>query len=61
MGGAVSFGPLIIASDDMLEGSSKSARARAGAATGGSDCEALDDSPGLEVLALLARGCRTEL
>ena len=52
---------LIIDPGDMLEGSSKSIGARACVAIGGSDCEALDDSPRLEVLALLAGGHRTEL
>ena len=51
MGGAVTIGRLIIVSGDMSEGTSKS--------VGGS--EALDDSLGPKVLALLARGCRTEL
>ena len=46
MGGAVSIGRLIIDSDDMLEGNSQS--------VGGSGCEALNDSPGPKVLALLA-------
>ena len=53
MGGAVSIGRLIIDSDDMLEGNSQS--------VGGSGCEALNDSPGPKVLALLAGGRRTEL
>ena len=56
MGNAVSIGCLIIDPGDMLEGSSESAGARACVATGGSGCEALDDSLGLEVLALLTRG-----
>ena len=56
MGDAVSIGRLIIDSSDMSEGSSESAGARACVAIGGSGCEALDDSPGLEVLALLTRG-----
>ena len=42
---------LIIVSGDMSEGTSEY--------VGGS--EALDDSPGPKALALLARGCRTEL
>ena len=53
MGGAVSIGRLIIDSDDMLEGNSQS--------VGGSGCEALNDSPGPKVLALLDEGLRTEL
>ena len=53
MGSAVSIGRLIIDSDDMSVGTSESA--------GGSGYEALDDSPGPEVLALLAEGRRTEL
>ena len=53
MGGAVSTEHLIIDFGDMLEGNSES--------VGGSSCEALDDSHGLEVLALLAGGRRTEL
>ena len=51
MGGVVTIGRLIIDSDDMSEGNSESA--------GG--LEALDDSPGPEVLALLAGGCRIKL
>ena len=51
MGGVVTIGRLIIDSDDMSEGNSESA--------GG--LEALDDSPGPEVLALLVEGHRTEL
>ena len=53
MGSAVSIGLLIIDSSDMLEGNSES--------VGGSGCEALDDLPGLEVLALLVGRHRTEL
>ena len=49
----MSIGRLIIDSDDMLEGNSQS--------VGGSCCEALNDSPGPKVLALLAGGCCTEL
>ena len=52
---------LMINPGDMSEGSSEFARARACVATGGSGCEALDDSPRSEVLALLAGGHRTEL
>ena len=61
MGGAVSIGRLIIDPGDMLEGSSKSVGARACVAIRVSDCEALDDLPRLEVLALLAGGHRAEL
>ena len=61
MGDAVTIGCLIIDSGDMSEGSSKSARAWACVAIGGSGCGALDDSSGLEVLALLAGGRRTKL
>ena len=61
MGGAMNIKLLIIDPGDMLEGSSKSVGARARVATGGSGCEALDDSPGPEFLALLARGCHIEL
>ena len=57
----MSIGHLIIDPGDMSEGSSESAEARACVATRGSYCETLDDSPGLEVLALLARGFCTEL
>ena len=53
MGGAVSIGRLIIDSDDMSKGTSKSA--------GASGCEALDDWPGPEVLTLLVGGHRTKL
>ena len=53
MGSAVSIGLLIIDSSDMLEGNSES--------VGGSGCEALDDLPGLEVLARLVGRHRTEL
>ena len=52
MGCAMSIGRLIIDSDDMLEGNSES--------VGGSSSEALDDSPGPKVLALLAGGHCTE-
>ena len=55
MGGAVTIGHLMMASYDMLKGHWELAVAR------GSDCEDLDDSPGPEVLALLARVQRTEL
>ena len=51
IGGAVTIRRLIIVFGDMLEGTFEY--------VGGS--EALDDSPGPKVLALLARGCRTEL
>ena len=51
MGGAVSIERLIIDSGDRLVGTSQS--------VGGS--EALDDSPGPEVLAFLAEGSHTEL
>ena len=61
MGGVVSIGHLIIDPSDMSEGSSEFAGARACVAIGGSGCEALDDSHGPEVLALLAKGRRTEL
>ena len=61
MGDAVSIGHLIIDPGDMLEGSLESAGARACVATEGSGCEALDDSPGLEVLAVLAGGHLTKL
>ena len=53
MVGAMSIGRLIIDSGDRSEGTSKS--------VGGSGCEDLDDLSGPKVLALLARGCRTEL
>ena len=53
MGGVVSIERLIIDSGDMLEGTSESA--------GNSGCEALDDLPGPEVLALLVGGHRTEI
>ena len=53
MDNAVSIGHLIIDPGDMLEGSLESAGARACVATEGSGCEALDDSPGPKVLALL--------
>ena len=49
----MSIGRLITDSGDISEGSSVSAR--------GSGCETLDNSPGLEVLALLVGGPRTEL
>ena len=52
---------LIIDLDDMSEGSIISAGARAGAATGDSSYWALDDSPRVEVLALLAEGRLIEL
>ena len=55
MGGAVTIGHLMMASDDMLEGRWKSVEAW------GSGCECLDDSPGPEVLALLAGVRWTEL
>ena len=61
MGGAVSIRHLIIDPDDMSEGSSESAGARADVAIGGLGYEALDDSLGPEVLALLIGGRRTEL
>ena len=61
MGDVVSIGRLIIYPDDMLEGSLESTGAQAGIATWGSGYEALDDSSGPEVLALLAGGRRTEL
>ena len=51
MGGAVTIGCLIIDSGDMSEGNSEFARCS----------EALDDSSGPEVLALLAGGRRTKL
>ena len=54
MGSAVSIGCLIIDAGDRLVGTSEES-------VGGSGCEALDDSHGPEVLALLARGRRTEL
>ena len=57
----MSIGHLIIDPGDMSEGSSESTGARACVETGGSGCEALDDSPRSEVLALLAGGHRTEL
>ena len=47
----MSIGRLIIDPGDMSEGSLEFAGARACVATGGSGCEALDDSPGHEVLA----------
>ena len=49
----MSIGRLIIDSGDISEGNSEHA--------GGSGCEALDDSPGPEVLAFLAREHRIEL
>ena len=61
MGSAVSIGLLIIDPGNMSKGSLESVGARACVATGGSGCEALDDSPRSEVLALLAGGHRTEL
>ena len=51
MSGVVTIGRLIIGSDDKAKGNSKSAKGS----------KALDDSPGLEVLALLAGERRTEL
>ena len=51
IGGAVTIRRLIIVFGDMLEGTFEY--------VGGS--EALDDSPGPKVLALLAGGCCTEL
>ena len=51
MGGVVSIERLIIDFGDRSNGTSESARGS----------EALDDSPGPEVLALLAEGRRTEL
>ena len=53
MGHVVSIGRLIIDSDDISVGTSKSA--------GGLSCETLNDSLGPEVLTLLAGGHRTEL
>ena len=53
MGSVVSIRCLIIDFDDRSEGTSESA--------GGSDCKALNDSLGPEVLALLVGGRRTEL
>ena len=61
MGGVVSIWCLMINPGDMSEGSSEFARARACVTTGGSGYEALDDSPGPEVLAFLAGGRRIEL
>ena len=61
MGGAVSIARLIIDPGDISEGNSESAGARACVATGGSGCEALDDSLGPEILAFLAGGRCTEL
>ena len=61
MDDAVSIGHLIIDPGDMLEGSSEFAGARACVTTRGSGCEALDDSPGPEFLALLVGERRTEL
>ena len=61
MGGVVSIRHLIIDPGDMSEGSSESTGARACVETGGSGYEALDDSPGPEVLALLAGRRRIEL
>ena len=52
---------LIIDSGDMSKGSSESTGAQACVAIGGSGCEALDDSLGPEVLALLVGGRHTEL
>ena len=54
MGDAVSIGCLIIDAGDRLVGTSEES-------VGGSGCEALDDLPGLEVLALLVGRHRTEL
>ena len=53
MSGAMSIGRLIIDSGDRSKGTLESA--------GGSGCEALDDSPRPEVLAILAGGRCTEL
>ena len=53
MGGVLTIEHLIIDSDNKLGGNSECA--------GGLGYEALDDSPGLEVLALLVGGRRTEL
>ena len=53
MGSVVSIGRLIIDFGDMSVGTSES--------TGGSSCEALDDSPRPEILALLVEGYCTEL
>ena len=61
MGGAANIGRLIIDSDDVSEGSSKSERTRACVAIGGSGCGALDDSPRPEVLTFLAGGRRIAL
>ena len=61
MGGVVSIWCLMINPGDMSEGSSEFARARACVATGGSGCEALDDSLGPEVLAFLVGGHSIEL
>ena len=54
MGSAVYSGLLIIDPSDMSEGSLVKS-------TGGSGCEALDDSLGPKILAFLAGGRRTEL
>ena len=61
MGSAMSIGRLIIDPGDMSEESLEFAGARACVATGGSSCEALDDSPEPKVLAFLVGGHRTEL
>ena len=53
MGGTMSIERLIIDSNDMSEWTLES--------VGGLGYEALDDSPGPEVLALLARGYRTKI
>ena len=54
MGDAMTIRRLIIDSGDRSVGTSKES-------IGDSGCEALDDSPGPEVLALLVEGLRTEL
>ena len=56
----MSIESLIIDPGDMSEGSLEFAGAQARVATGGSGCEAIDDSPRPEVLSLLAEGCRTK-
>ena len=61
MGDAMSIRRLMIDLGDRSVGTSESAGARACVATEGSGCEALNDSPRPEVLALLAGGRRTEL
>ena len=57
----MSIGRLIIDSGDISKGNSESAGARACVVIGGLGCEALDDSPKPEVLALLAGRRRTKL